>query len=67
MGSIFAWLRIFGKQFVSREIKNTLDHHLSTAGAAQLAANLDAAAAGLKQGDHQAAADAIADIVLTIH
>ena len=65
--NFFALLRLFGKNFVSHEIKHTLDHHLSQAGGAQLAANLDAAAAGLKSGDHQAAADALADVVLAIH
>lgn len=67
MSGFFAFLRIFGKQFVSHEIKNTLDHHLATAGAAKLAADLDAASAALKSGDHQAAADAFADAVLSIH
>ena len=65
--NIFAFLRILGKSFVAHEIKVTLDHHLSAAGAAQLAANLDAASAGLKANDHQAAADAFADAVLSIH
>jgi hypothetical protein len=67
--NIFALLRIFGKSFISKEIKSTLDHHLSVAGAAQLAANLQAAGTALASTppNNQAAADALADVVLSIH
>jgi len=67
--NIFALLRIFGKDFVSKEIKSTLDHHLSAAGATQLAASLQAAGTALSATppNNQAAADALADVVLSIH
>lgn len=65
--NIFALLRVFGQPFLTTEIKSSLDHHLSAAGAAQLSANLEAASAGLKSGDHEAAAAALAAVVLSIH
>ena len=64
---LFALLRALGRPFVSHTIKSTLEHHISMTGRMTLIENLGLAVEGLKAGDDQAAADALADVVLAIH
>lgn len=65
--NVFTLLRLLGEPYAAHLIKSALDHHFSAAGLAQFAANLDAASAALKSGNHQAAADALATVVVSIH
>ena len=65
--NVFALLRLLGEHYLSGVIKSGLDHHFSADGLTQLATNLDAASTALKAGDHQAAADALATVVVSIH
>ncbi len=67
--NVFAWVRILGHSFISKQIKSTLDHHLSASGRAALGANLAAVGTALAATppNDQAAADALADVLLAIH
>lgn len=65
--NIFALLRVFGEGYLAGVIKTALDKHFSADGLTQFAAELDAASTALKAGDHQAAANALATVVVSIH
>lgn len=67
MLNVFAFLRLLGQDWLAKEIEPSLKHHLSAAGAAQLSAELSAAADGLAKQDYAAAAKALAAVVVAIH
>ncbi len=65
--NIFVWVKMLGHGFISSQVLHALNHNLSAQGKLNLAASLTTAATDLSAGNSAGAADAITDVLLSIH